>query len=109
MTKNKASFNDTQEFHDAIGFISAEINSLISNTSYADQKAALNEMLEAMGGDNSEMNACACCVSEDGDSLLQWSAYSGTTSGPILAGARCIYFYANGAVFTNRGYRMVAL
>lgn len=59
-------FNDAQKFHDAIGFISAEINFRISNTSDAKQKAALTEMLVAMGDNNGEMNVCVCGFPVDG-------------------------------------------
>lgn len=75
--------NDTQEFHDAIGFVKAEINRRISEEADDVAKTVLGEMLQAIDFDegHGSMNVCVCCFSEDGDSLSQWRAYGGPASG----------------------------
>ena len=75
--------NDTQEFHDAIGFVKAEIRRRIEEATDDVGKTVLREMLDAIDFDDGHgsMNVCVCCFSEVGDSLSQWRAYGGAASG----------------------------
>lgn len=73
--------NDSQEFHDAIGFVEEEIKRQIAVATGVVEKTVLGEMLGAIDQDHTGMNVCVCSFSEDGDSLSQWRAYGGSASG----------------------------
>jgi len=75
--------NDTQEFLHAKGLIRGEIKTLWTTNS--DSRSLLDEMLSALDGPgNEDVNLYITSFSEDGNSLSQWRAYGGQTSGFAL-------------------------
>jgi hypothetical protein len=71
--------NDQREYRLAIDMVSAEIErqKVAAN---GEDRWVLSEMLEGIRGIEG-MNVCVCSFSEDRDSLPQWRAYGGLTSG----------------------------
>jgi hypothetical protein len=72
--------NDQREYLYALEIVRNVITTMIDATSDLHHKSFLQDMSEGLEGIES-MNVCVCSFSEDRDSLSQWRAYSGTTSG----------------------------
>ena len=71
--------NDQREYRLAIDMVSAEI-ARQQAAANGENRWVLSEMLEGIRGIEG-MNVCVCSFSEDRDSLPQWRAYGGSTSG----------------------------
>lgn len=72
--------NDQSEYLHALGMAREEIDAVMKATNDSQHKALLKDMAADVEGIES-MNVCVCSFSEDKDSLSQWRAYSGATSG----------------------------
>ena len=72
--------NDQSEYLHALRIVREEIDAVTKATNDSRHKALLKDMALDVEGIES-MNVCVCSFSEDNDSLPQWRAYSGTTSG----------------------------
>jgi len=72
--------NDQQEYLHALNLVHNEIDVIMRKSNNAKHKLLLKDMDEDVYG-NESMNICVCSFSEVGDSLPQWRAYSGTSSG----------------------------
>jgi hypothetical protein len=72
--------NDQREYRHAVEFVAVEIENRINVEKDADILDILRKMAEGLGGIEST-NVCVCSFSEDRDSLSQWRAYGGSTSG----------------------------
>jgi hypothetical protein len=74
--------NDTQEFLHAKGLFCAEIEKRLSSASPGSEiRLVLEEMRSAVNRDNENVGWYVASFSEDEDSLSQWRAYGGPTSG----------------------------
>ena len=71
--------NDVREYRHAIDVVIAEIAKRLADA-IGDSRRILADMAEGVKGIES-MNVCVCSFSEDRDSLSQWRAYGGSTSG----------------------------
>ncbi|HXM43255.1 MAG TPA: DUF2971 domain-containing protein [Bryobacteraceae bacterium] len=71
--------NDTREYRHAIGMVAAEIKKRLA-AAVGDSHRILADMSQGFEGIEN-MNVCVCSFSEDRDSLSQWRAYGGSTSG----------------------------
>jgi hypothetical protein len=71
--------NDAREYRYAIDVVTAEIHKRLPDA-VGDSHRILADMAEGVKGIES-MNVCVCSFSEDRDSLSQWRAYGGSTSG----------------------------
>jgi len=74
--------NDQREFFHALDIVVTELEERVQKSSGVDQ-TMWQEMLHGIKG-HPAMNVCVCSFSEDGDSLSQWRAYGGATSGYSL-------------------------
>jgi Protein of unknown function (DUF2971) len=72
--------NDQQEYLHALKLVHKEIDSIKQKTTNSKHKILLRDMDEDVYG-NESMNICVCSFSEVRDSLPQWRAYSGASSG----------------------------
>ena len=71
--------NDAREYRHAIDVVTAEIDKRLADA-VGDNHRILADMAEGVKGIEN-MNVCLCSFSEDRDSLSQWRAYGGSTSG----------------------------
>jgi len=71
--------NDTKEYRHAVDVATAEINKRLVHA-VGDSHRILSDMAEGVKGIENT-NVCVCSFSEDRDSLSQWRAYGGSTSG----------------------------
>jgi hypothetical protein len=71
--------NDAREYLHALGVLTAEIDKRLADA-VGDGHRILVDMAEGVKGIVSG-NVCVCSFSEDRDSLSQWRAYCGSTSG----------------------------
>jgi hypothetical protein len=72
--------NDQREYLYALEIVRDEISVMTDTSADLQHKSLLHDMaadIERIEG----MNVCVCSFSEDRDSLSQWRAYSGSTSG----------------------------
>lgn len=72
--------NDRREYLHAVDLVRQEIERKVVSAIDDASKFALEEMTEGLAGIES-MNVCVCSFSEVKDSLPQWRAYGGGTSG----------------------------
>jgi hypothetical protein len=72
--------NDQREYRHAIDLVAIEIDRRTHDESDGDTQTILWKMVEGLEGIEST-NVCVCSFSEDQDSLSQWRAYGGSTSG----------------------------
>lgn len=70
--------NDRREFLHAIDLVREEIDQIALTN--VEHRQILKDMLDGLTGHES-INVCVCSFSEDRDSLPQWRAYGGKTSG----------------------------
>jgi hypothetical protein len=71
--------NDEKEYRHATELVASIITQRVPEAGGTD-KAVLNDMLSGIQGIES-MNVCVCSFSEERDSLSQWRAYGGSSSG----------------------------
>lgn len=71
--------NDAREYRHAVDVVTAVVAKRLSGA-VGDGRRVLADMAEGVRGADS-MNVCVCSFSEDRDSLSQWRAYCGPTSG----------------------------
>jgi hypothetical protein len=71
--------NDAREYRHAVDLVNAEIEKR-SAAAAGDSHRILADMSKGAEGIEN-INVCVCSFSEDGDSLSQWRAYGGSTSG----------------------------
>ncbi len=72
--------NDQQEYLHAVQMVRNEIEVMLNETSDGTAKRILTDMGNGIEGIES-MNICVCSFSEVKDSLSQWRAYGGSSSG----------------------------
>jgi hypothetical protein len=70
--------NDSKEYRHAVDVVTDLIIKRL--TAACDSRRILEDMSSGLDGIEG-MNVCVCSFSEDGDSLSQWRAYGGPTSG----------------------------
>lgn len=71
--------NDTKEYRHAVDAVTTEIVRRLIDAG-GDSRLVLADMARGVKGIEN-MNVCVCSFSEDRDSLSQWRAYGGATSG----------------------------
>lgn len=72
--------NDHQEYKHAIQLVKDQLATLLKEAPKGTTKELLAEMEQSIEGIES-VNVCVCCFSEVKDSLSQWRAYGGSSSG----------------------------
>jgi hypothetical protein len=72
--------NDQREYRHATGLVTAELERRIEIGTDPERQEIIRKMIGALLGIES-VNVCVCSFSEESDSLSQWRAYGGPTSG----------------------------